>query len=159
MRKLVALSTAIALTFAQTPAQASPACDGCNLIDEGTFSAGLVGQTVYHGVTAVTVSAVDTSLRRVYWRDGAGQAWWAAANTLYSPRARSEQDNNYALGAVAVGVLWCLAGGCSGGERDRSGGGASYASGPSREDAETARFNHWRQNNIDQGLNDNGTQR
>lgn len=120
MRKLVALSTAIALTFAQTPAQASPACDGCNLIDEGTFSAGLVGQTVYHGVTAVTVSAVDTSLRRVYWRDGAGQAWWAAANTLYSPRARSERNNNYALGAVAVGVLWCLAGGCSGGERDRA---------------------------------------
>jgi len=159
MRILLALSTACALIFAQTPAQASPGCNGCNLVEEGGFSARLVGQTVYYGLNPVTVAAVDTSLSRIYWRDSAGKAWWAAANTLYSPGARRERNVNYGMGALVLGALWCAAGGCKSSGEGREGAGGSYASGPSAEDAENARFNHWRQNNLDQGLNDNGTQR
>lgn len=95
--------TALALLAAQTPAQASSSCFGCNIVDEGRYTTALVGQTVYYGQTAYTVDSFAQG--KVYLRTASGGMVWSYPRDLYSPEARSERD-----GAIGGGILLGLLG-------------------------------------------------
>ena len=119
MRYLLA-SLSVAALVSTSTAQASSSCTGCNLVDEGRFSASLVGETVYLDHQAYQVAGVDTGNGQLVVRDRAGQAWQGQARLFYSPGAQRERDTAWVVGGVAALGLACVLVGCG-----RSSGGAS----------------------------------
>ena len=75
-------------------AVASPACRGCNIVDEGLLNQRLVGQTVYErtskGFVPVTVERVGTYPPAIFWRSRSGDGAWNDARSYYSQQAYAE---------------------------------------------------------------------
>lgn len=135
MKTLTAAAAIAALLLVQSaPAQASPACNGCNLVDEGTLNSSLVGQKAYLGATPYTVTGVDAAKQIVFLRTASGGAAWGYAREFYSQQARSERNANWAMAGAGVGlVLACLFGACSSGN--------SFSSSSSSAASERQRLN------------------
>jgi hypothetical protein len=113
--------TAVSLLATQTPAQASPACLGCNVSDEGSFNNSLIGQTVYVASNTYRVTGIDRTGGYVYLTDTYGAAKWSRASETYTAGAQRERSNITAGVVLTAGAMFLAAmfngsgGGSSGG--------------------------------------------
>ena len=126
MKASIATATTLGLLLTQpVPAHASAACTGCNLVDEGSFNARLVGQTIYLGSAAYIVTGIDASRKVVYVRRPSGEPAWGDARDFYTRQARSERTAVAVAGVAGGLALFCLLGGCS---SSRGSGGSAAGS-------------------------------
>lgn len=149
--RIISLVAVGAMLAVQSPAQASPACTGCNLVEEHTLSTNLVGQAVWLENNRYIVTDVDMYAQKVFFTGADGNPYWSPAANLYSAGAHEERNRvaTSVVGtAVALGILALLASG------SRSSESSSYA--PSSRSEDTTQYNMWAQKNRANGCSDNG---
>jgi hypothetical protein len=119
MRVILAVLMALSLIISGSALQASTAsaadCSlgGCNVVHEGRWGRGLIGQTLYFdNGNAVRVLDVDYSRQTVLVAFKNGQRQWVYATALYTYSSLQQRRRNAVAGTVGAAVILCALTGC-----------------------------------------------